>query len=211
MLVRIFQCLGETLADPTNGLDASGLLQEVTHGAARRFRQGRNGLGLIQGVEKILALPLLARSVGEGRENPRKTGAAEVRHAQGPEMAVRKLLNGIERDDVGVLQWRQAEMLGTVARDDFQHYGAVGELSLGGQEDHPAAATTQFFEEPKFTEWLAGAGKSGHCDRLEQMPAFEHGGQWPAPLRKPCEHGPCAHLFAVPFAETDLFVNQLGG
>ncbi len=61
------------------------------------------------------------------RQQPRQRHAAEIRHAQDAEAALDIVLGPVKRDDVGMLQPSEAEMLLAVARGDFQHDQPLGE------------------------------------------------------------------------------------
>ncbi len=76
-------------------------------------------------------------------EYPGQGDAAEVRHAQQPEVPPAILLHAVQRDDVRVLEPGQRQVLAAVARGQLQHDEPVGEGRLAGEEHPPAGAPAE--------------------------------------------------------------------
>ena len=154
MFVRIVQRVGQAGPHPAHGLNVGSAAKELpvrAHG-----RDGNlPGLGLVQGIENVLARPLSHRLVFEDLQHPGQAGAAEIRHAQQPQVAGGIILNGVERDNVRVLQVRQRQVFLTVAASELEDHGTVGEGRLQCQEDATDRAPADLGQKAEIAQRLA--------------------------------------------------------
>ena len=99
-------------------------------------------------------------------EDPVERRAAEVGHAQHPDVPVGEDLLEVERDDVHVLQAGQAEVLVMARRRDLQDQRPVGQRALARQERpavRPAAELGQELEVAELVAGLREVGLPGSC------------------------------------------------
>src|SRR5207244_9855384 len=106
-LMRVLQAVRQASAEAADGVDirSAGKGLEIT--AAAWKAQRRFLLSGFQRVRQGPACALGRRLTVQELKDPCECGAAEERHAQGAEIPVRKVVDGVERDDVRMLEPRE--------------------------------------------------------------------------------------------------------
>ncbi len=116
-LVGVLQGIGQAGADPADRLDVGGPGQGLPgRPPGRRDERRARPATRSEGLEQVLPGAPRRRHAPHRLEQLRQRGAAEVGHAQHAEAAGRVVLDGVERDDVGVLQAGQRQVLVALAR-----------------------------------------------------------------------------------------------
>ncbi len=180
-LVRVLQPVGQAGHDPRRRPVVVQAAQQVERGRARaahgRLRGdflhlARAGLARallcrrldrsldgLQGPHQLLAL----RRPGVGRpqvlQDVGQAGAAEVRHAHGPQAGLAVLVDGVDGDDVGVLQLRQRLRFRSLRGGALDDDPPTGQVALLGQEDAGEGAAPQLLAEAEVEDLVARLGQ----------------------------------------------------
>ena len=213
-LVSVVQGVGQAGADPADGMFVRLAGQQLQRRAFERQRRRRLTLQLHQGFRQPPAAALFGGAIVERRQHRIQTGAAEIRHAERPQAAFGKILHEIQRDNAGVLQARQREVLGDFQRGQLDHDRPIRKRWLRGQEYAAGRPAAQFAEQAKLAELFADLGKFKRGPVLKQSVAGQQQFQLRLQVRKTCEQLSGIDRFARFLAEPDLFADQphgLGG
>jgi hypothetical protein len=170
-------------------------------------------LDAVDGVEDVAAGALVQRHGGEGFKERGEGGAAEAGHAEDAEVAVGVVADGVEGDDVGVLEAGEGEVLSALERGELEHDGSVGEGGFGGEEDATVGAAGELGEEVEVADGLAGGGEAGRrAGGFEELVmTVEHQAERAGPLGEAAEQVVLDGLLAGGEAEAVLLVDQLDG
>ncbi len=95
------------------------------------------------------------------RQDVRQGEPAEIRHAEQVEVRGRVGPVGVDRNDVRVLEPGEGLGLSRAGSGDLQGHGAVGKLTLLGQEHAGKRPSAQLLDEPEAGDRLASLGE-GH-------------------------------------------------
>ena len=145
-------------------------------------------------------------------EQPGQRGAAEIGHAQRAQAAGRVVLDGVERDDVGVLQARQRQVLAGLAGRELEDDRPVAQRKLAGQEDPALRSAAELGQEQEVAQRFAGRGKLRRdAARAQEALAVEQHLQLRPPLREAAEHLLDRHFRTVLLAEAEFLVDEIGG
>jgi hypothetical protein len=165
--VGVCQSVRQAGPDPQDRLDMTEPIEQFEVG--RELRNGRAGslgrrVAIASGRRPAQLAPQRVHQLPPGAIRPQslvlqqraQSVRADIRHAH--DLVLEKVVNGIDRDNVGVLQAGQPLRFAVVALGYFQGHQASAQVALRREEHTAEGAAAQFADQFEVEQRVANGG-----------------------------------------------------